>query len=102
MRNGRPAVVHRWRNQRERAVGVERCTVGVVKNHRTLYADGRASMSCSGFGDGERTSVFHVPSQAKTVASWYLRLRDPIGHDPMWGLVRVEIAYPQPMQFARS
>ena len=26
------------------------------------------------------------------VASWYLRLRDPAGHDPMWGLVRVETA----------
>ena len=29
------------------------------------------------------------------VASWYLRLRDPVGHDPMWGLVRVEIAHPE-------
>ena len=28
------------------------------------------------------------------MASWYLRLRDPAGRDPMWGLVRVEIAHP--------
>jgi hypothetical protein len=28
------------------------------------------------------------------VASWYLRLRDTPGHDPLWGLVRVEIAQP--------
>jgi hypothetical protein len=26
------------------------------------------------------------------VMSWYLRLRDAKGHDPMWGLVRVEVA----------
>ena len=28
------------------------------------------------------------------MASWYLRLRDPQGHDPLWGLVRVEVAEP--------
>jgi hypothetical protein len=28
------------------------------------------------------------------VASWYLRLRDPAGRDPMWGLVRIEAALP--------
>ena len=27
------------------------------------------------------------------VASWYLRLRDPAGHDPLWGLVRVEVRH---------
>jgi hypothetical protein len=25
------------------------------------------------------------------VHSWYLRLHDPAGHDPLWGLVRVEV-----------
>ena len=28
------------------------------------------------------------------MASWYLRLRAATGHDPLWGLVRVEIAAP--------
>ena len=28
------------------------------------------------------------------MASFYLRLRDRAGYDPMWGLVRVEIAMP--------
>jgi hypothetical protein len=32
--------------------------------------------------------------QRITVASWYLRLRDPAGHDPLWALVRVEVAHP--------
>jgi hypothetical protein len=39
--------------------------------------------------------VFRVTSPKRIpVASWYLRLRDSAGHDPMWGLVRVEIAHP--------
>jgi hypothetical protein len=28
------------------------------------------------------------------VASWYLRLREPSGRDPLWGLVRIEVAPP--------
>jgi hypothetical protein len=45
--------------------------------------------------EGERSSVFLVaPEKRASVASWYLRLRDPRGHDPMWGLVRVEVAAP--------
>ena len=43
----------------------------------------------------ERSSVFRITSPRRTtVASWYLRMRDPHGHDPMWGLVRVEAAVP--------
>ena len=50
----------------------------------------------------ERSSVFRITSPKRTtVASWYLRLRDPSGHDPMWGLVRVEIAYPEPQRMDR-
>ena len=37
--------------------------------------------------------MFRVsPRSRNSVMSWYLRLRDPKGHDPMWGLVRVEVA----------
>ena len=72
------------------------CVVGVVKNHRTLYAEGDGLEVVFGLRAGERTSVFQVTSPKRTtVASWYLRLRDPTGHDPMWGLVRVEVAYSQ-------
>jgi hypothetical protein len=78
-------------------VAVSSCTVGVVKSHRTLYAEGDALAAVLGLDHRERSSVFRITSPKRTtVASWYLRLRDPRGRDPMWGLVRVEIAYPAP------
>ena len=81
------------------AVAVASCTVGVVKTHRTLYADGIALGVVLGLGHRERSSVFRITSPKRTtVASWYLRLRDPAGHDPMWGLIRVEIAHPEPQE----
>ncbi len=79
------------------AVAVSSCTVGVVKSHRTLYAEDDALVTVLGLGHRERSSVFCITSPKRTtVASWYLRLRDPSGHDPMWGLVRVELAHPSP------
>ena len=84
------------------AVAVSRLTVGVVKSHRTLYAEGDALGVVLGLGRGERSSVFRISSPRRTtVASWYLRLREPSGHDPMWGLVRVEVAHPAPDAMAR-
>jgi hypothetical protein len=81
------------------AVAVSSCTVGVVKSHRTLYAEGTALQTVLGLGHRERSSVFRITSTRRTaVASWYLRLRDPAGRDPMWGLVRVEIAHPDPAE----
>jgi hypothetical protein len=81
------------------AVAVSACTVGVVKSHRTLYAEGAALAVVLGLGHSERSSVFRITSPRRTtVASWYLRLRDPSGRDPMWGLVRVEIAHPEPQE----
>jgi hypothetical protein len=78
-------------------VAVSSCTVGVVKSHRTLYAEGAALQVILALGHRERSSVFRITSSRRTaVASWYLRLRDPAGRDPMWGLVRVEIAHPDP------
>jgi hypothetical protein len=79
------------------AVAVSSCTAGVVKTHRTLYAEGGALNVVLGLGHRERSSVFRITSPKRTtVASWYLRLRDPAGHDPMWGLIRVEVAHPAP------
>jgi hypothetical protein len=78
----------------ERVAG-STCTIGVVKSHRTLYAEGDALGTILRLRLGERSSVFRITSPKRTtVASWYLRLRDPSGHDPMWGLVRVEVAQP--------
>ena len=77
------------------AVAVSPATIGVVKSHRTLYAEGDALVAVLSLGHRERSSVFRVTSPRRTaVASWYLRLRDPDGHDPMWGLIRVESAHP--------
>ncbi len=71
------------------------CPVGVVKSHRTLYARGDALTTILSLEQACRSSVFLVTSPKRTtVASWYLRIRDPRGHDPMWGLVRIEAAEP--------
>lgn len=79
------------------AVAVSTCTVGVVKSHLTLYVEGDALGVVADLAHGNRSSVFRITSRKRTpVASWYLRLRDPAGHDPMWGLVRVEVAHPSP------
>jgi hypothetical protein len=69
------------------------CAVGVVKSHRTLFADGEALRTIFALSKGERSSVFRVsPRSRSSVISWYLRVRDAKGHDAMWGLVRVEVA----------
>jgi len=69
------------------------CVVGVIKSHATLHVDGDALGTVMGLRSGERTSVFIVEHPRRpSVASWYLRLRDPAGRDAMFGLVRIEIA----------
>jgi hypothetical protein len=78
-------------------VARSRCAIGVIKSHRTLYARGDALTAVLGLAPAERSSVFLVTSPKRaSVASWYLRIRDPRGHDPMWGLVRVEVAADEP------
>lgn len=65
--------------------------VGVIKSHHTLYATGTALATVMALGAGERSSIFVVETGWRDpVASWYLRLRAAGGHDPFWGLVRVE------------
>ena len=67
--------------------------IGVVKSHRTLYVDGDALPLVLALAESERTTAFTVTSPRRApVASWYLRLRDSSSHDPLWGLVRVEVA----------
>lgn len=96
-----------WCDREERALlvdggisGSERtaraaCAIGVIKSHRTLYAEGEALIRVFALKQGERSSVFRVTSPKRaTVASWYLRMRQRSGIDPMWGLVRVEVAHP--------
>lgn len=67
------------------------CSVGVIKSHQKLYADGDGLDVVMSLRRHERSSVFAVASQGRhPVISWYLRLRDPRGHDAMFGLVRIE------------
>jgi len=78
----------------ERVATSPRAT-GVVKSHHTLYAEGDALRVVLRLRRGERSSVFRITSPRRTpVASWYLRVRDFRGHDPLWGLLRVEVAEP--------
>jgi hypothetical protein len=74
-------------------VARSRSAIGVVKSHRTLYVCGAALAVVLGLRERERSSVFLIsPERRASVASWYLRIRNPLGRDPMWGLVRVEMA----------
>lgn len=66
--------------------------VGAIKTHRTLYLDGDALSAVLAMPAGNRSAAFRISSARSPVVSWYLRLRDAGGHDPMWGLLRVEIA----------
>jgi hypothetical protein len=66
--------------------------VGVVKSHRTLYVDAAGLAVVGALREGERTTVVRVaPKHRSPVLSWYLRMRDPGGQGPLWGLVRIEI-----------
>lgn len=74
-------------------VATASCTAGVVKSHRTLYVDGDDLKRVLALESGERSTVFRIASTKRApVASWYLRLRAAAGTDPMFGLVRVEMA----------
>jgi hypothetical protein len=65
----------------------------VVKSHRQLYATAAVIELILGLGCGERTPVVRIAPRNRTpVHSWYLRLRDPVAHDALWGIVRVEVA----------
>jgi hypothetical protein len=77
-------------------VATSNTVVGVVKTHQQLYVHGDDLHTILQLRAGERSSVTRVAPRSRTpVASWYLRLRDAAGRDPLWGLVRVEIAEPR-------
>ena len=73
-------------------VGTATSVVGVVKSHRVLYVEEEAMQAVFDLRRGERSSMLRINPKWATVATWYLRIRDTAGHDPLWGLVRVEIA----------
>ena len=76
-------------------VAVAPNAVGVIKSHRTLYVAGPAMRVVQSLPLNHRSSVLRVEAYHRTsVASWYLRVRNAAGQDPMWGLLRVETAMP--------
>ncbi|MDQ6872401.1 MAG: hypothetical protein M3037_10385 [Gemmatimonadota bacterium] len=78
---------------RSASVASSPLAVGVIKSHRTLYVEDDALPIVLGLRKGERSSVFRVsPRSRNSVMSWYLRMRGGEGRDPLWGLVRVEVA----------
>jgi hypothetical protein len=67
--------------------------IGVIKSHRTIYADGAALPVIQSLAAGERTGLVLITSPRRSrVASFYLRLRDASARDPFFGLVRAELA----------
>jgi hypothetical protein len=69
------------------------CAVGVVKSHRQLYASSALLDVLLGLAASERTPVIRIsPRNRSPVHSWYLRLREGVAHDALWGIVRVEVA----------
>lgn len=71
--------------------------IGVVKSHHTLYVDDGALPVVLALPEGSRSSVFRVErTWGPPVLSWYLRLRRPSAHDPLRGLVRVEVSPDDP------
>jgi hypothetical protein len=78
---------------RSAVVASSGCAVGVIKSHRTLYVEDEALKVVLNLAVNERSSVFRVsPRLRNSVLSWYLRQRSADGHDPLWGLVRVEMS----------
>ena len=66
--------------------------VGVVKSHATLYLPDDAFSVLASLQAAQRTSVLEALDAAGRTRSltWYLRLRTAAGHDPFFGLIRVE------------
>jgi len=68
-------------------------SVGIVKRHHTIYGGTGFVAVLASLDAGERTAAFRLTRQGRApVLSWYLRLRRASGGDPMWALVRIEVA----------
>jgi hypothetical protein len=66
--------------------------VGVVKSHATLYVPDDALRLVFGLRAAQRSTVLVATDSADRprFLTWYLRLRSAAGHDPFFGLIRVE------------
>lgn len=67
--------------------------VGVIKSHATLYGTDDVLPMVTALQAGQRTSVIvalDTTNANPRFFTWYLRLRNAAGHDPFFGLIRVE------------
>jgi hypothetical protein len=62
--------------------------VGVIKSHASLRVTAEQVRTVLSLPVRHRTTVLRRSQHALT---WYLRLRPPAGHDPFFGLVRIEV-----------
>ncbi len=68
--------------------------VGIVKSHRTLVVAPDELPQLLALPEGHRTPVvaFASSHHRSAVWTWYVRVRPPIAADPLFGLLRVEVA----------
>ncbi|MBP5093928.1 MAG: hypothetical protein J6332_07760 [Abditibacteriota bacterium] len=66
--------------------------IGAVKSHPTQYFDAEGQSLIFALREGERSGIFqpYAGESLTPVYSWYLRLRNPAGHDLSFGLIRVD------------
>ena len=65
--------------------------LGVIKSHETQFFAGVDLETALTLPEGHRTTVFRrTGDEEDTPFSWYLRLRDWVGEDILFGLVRLE------------
>ncbi len=64
--------------------------IGLIKQHHHFALDGDEMLAVLTLAKGTRTSAFR--RDAKAATTWYARLHDGTGLDPLHGLVRIEAA----------
>lgn len=88
--------------------GVTRMALGVIKSFATIFLERSQMTKVLGLSYGYRSPVFtksrpegdpeeteiydpETAEQKLTLVSWYVRIRPVDNHDPLWGLLRVEM-----------
>lgn len=88
--------------------GVTKMALGVIKSFSTIFLDRSQMTKVLGLVYGYRSPVFtkrrpegdleeeeiydfETADKKLTLVSWYVRIRPVANHDPMWGLLRIEM-----------
>jgi len=71
--------------------------IGLSKSFHPLFFDAATQQKAMQIREGERSFAFSFTDEAgETYSSWFLRLRNPAGKDPEFGLLRIEFGEPEP------